>query len=97
VLVWRAATLGIEEALGLRGGSADCYCRHPGITAGDLKLAMEYVGRLCLSNTLLLTPPDTKWNNVAGNTGGAKHTLCKAINRILRRVSSTRVLRSTLL
>ncbi len=59
-LVWRALTLGIKEALGWGEGSAGCCCRRPRITAGDLKSAMEYVSALCLSNTLLVAPPDTK-------------------------------------
>jgi SpoVK/Ycf46/Vps4 family AAA+-type ATPase len=45
----------------------------------NMKLAMEYVSALCLHNTSLLVHPDTKWDNAAGNAGGAKHTLCEAI------------------
>jgi hypothetical protein len=51
----------------------------PKINAGDLKSAIEYVGTLCLRNALLLAPPDTRWDGVTGDTGGAKRTLRKAI------------------
>ncbi len=49
------------------------------MTAGDLKLAMECIGALGLCDTSHSAPLDTNWDDVTGNTGGAKHTLLEAI------------------
>jgi hypothetical protein len=54
-------------------------CCSPGITKGDLKSAMEYIGALCLCNVSLSAPPDTRWDNVTGSARGAKRTLHEAI------------------
>ena len=78
-LVRRAATLGMERALG-RAGSADRCRRQPGrITAGDLRSAAEHVGASCLRDASISAPPDTKWDDIAGDAGGAKRALREAI------------------
>ena len=80
-LVRRAATIGMERAPG-RAGSADHRGRRrpPGkITAGDLRSAMEHVGASCLRDASISAPPDTKWDDVAGDAGGAKRALREAI------------------
>jgi hypothetical protein len=53
------------------GGAAPwAASRRPKIAVGDLKLAMEYVGMLCLRITSLLVPPDTKWDVITTTPGG---------------------------
>jgi SpoVK/Ycf46/Vps4 family AAA+-type ATPase len=49
------------------------------MTTEDLKLAMEYIGALCLCNASLLAPPDTKWDDITRNAGGAKRALREVI------------------
>jgi SpoVK/Ycf46/Vps4 family AAA+-type ATPase len=53
--------------------------RSPGVTVGDLKLAIEFIGTSCLCNMSFSAPPDTKWDEVTSNTRGAKHMLREAI------------------
>ncbi|KAL3811002.1 hypothetical protein ACHAXA_002279 [Cyclostephanos tholiformis] len=79
-LVRGAATIRIEEAMRTKeiGGTVGDSLRLR-ITARDLISAMDDVGASCLRDAALSAPPDTKWDDIAGDAGGAKRALREAI------------------
>ena len=84
-LVRRAATLAIEERFSNHQDNlstahdSSSKKDHPTITTQHLLSAMNDVGASCLRDATLSAPPQTTWDDIAGDAGGAKRALREAI------------------
>ena len=75
-LVRTAAILSLRESTGSAHPSLQ---NRTAITASALSSAMNHVRASCLRDTLRSAPPKTTWDDIAGDTGGAKQKLREAI------------------